>query len=97
MNQTLLSMTELMEAVVKLTKKVDELTLLVMKEKNDTTWISEKDAADMLGYGCPRTLRKKVKAAVYPFNTIVYRSSEGRKFQYNRKSLQKFKEQTAVA
>lgn len=81
--------------IEKLTKKIDDLTVLVMKNKVDDTWLNEEVAAEMLNYS-PRVLRRKALSAKYPFTLIECRNTNGRKYQYNRKSLIKFKEQTST-
>lgn len=50
------------------------------------TWISEKEAAELLKRK-PRTLRAKAKASVWP---ITYTAPEGRGFQYSRQDIDKF-------
>ncbi len=79
-----------------LTRKVDELTILVMKNKVDDTWVSEDVAAEMLGYKSPRSLRNNVVEAKHPFSLIEFRHTNGRNYQYNRKSILKFKEKTST-
>lgn len=87
-----------MQAIKELTRKVDQLTLLVMKDKQDTTWLTEEQAAEMLGYKNPRSLRKKVKASagVAPFSLIVFCHTNGRNWQYTRKSIVRFREATST-
>jgi len=49
------------------------------------SWITEMEAAQMLQRK-PRTLRAKVKAAVWP---ITFTAIEGRKFQYSKQDIEK--------
>lgn len=88
-------MTELREEILQLKEMVKHLTMLVMKDKVDTTWLSEEQAAEALGLEA-RTLRRKVKSMQFPFNQIDFRHTNGRNFQYNRKGLLKFKEITST-
>src|ERR1700760_3675545 len=80
-------------------KMVNDLTALVMKDKVNTIWVDENIAAEMLGMH-PETLRRKVKSAIsnnqFPMNQISYRNSNGRKFQYSRKSLMRYMELTSI-
>jgi hypothetical protein len=105
-------MSELVALVEQQTKQLAELkgmvhnlTILVMKDKVDLTWLSEADAAEMLGIKHARGLRKRVvltkkmmesgEKIQYPFNLIEYRNTNGRLFQYSRKSILKFKHVTS--
>jgi hypothetical protein len=93
-------MTELRDEGAQLRQEVKALTRIVLKNKIDDTWIPEPDAAEMLGFNDPRTLRRKVVVkggAPYPFSLISYRCTNGRKFQYNRKDLMKFKNITSTS
>lgn len=76
-----------------MSKQIHQLTLLVMKDKVDTTWIDEETAAKMLGYQDPRSLRKLIKKGVVD---VEYRNTNGRNYQYSRKGILKYKEKTAV-
>lgn len=55
-------------------------------------WISEAEAAKLV-MRKPRTLRAKVKNAVWP---ITYTAPEGRKFMYSKDSIEKFLQKNAV-
>ena len=78
---------------------VDKLMIMVMKDKVDTTWLSEEVAAEMLGYKDPRTLRKLVKGVIktkdFNIGDITFRNTNGRNWQYSRKSILKYKEKTS--
>ncbi len=76
-----------------LKEMVQQLTLLVMKDKVDTTWLDEDTAAEMLGYA-PRTLRLQVKKGAIP---VDYRNTKGRNWQYSRKQLLNYKRDTSTA
>lgn len=89
-------MSELMTEIQALRHEVRQLTMLVMKDKIDTTWVNEKDAADMLDIK-PQTLRKMVKRGEYPATEINYRNTHGRNWQYSRKGLIKYKNLTSTA
>ncbi len=77
-------------------EELKPLFAIISKDKIDTTWVTEKDAADMFQLA-PRTLRKYVKKAKKtndfnsPFADIEYRDTNGRRLQYNRKDLLKAK------
>lgn len=49
------------------------------------TWISEREAADMIGYK-PETFRKKVKAAILD---IAYFTINGRKYKYCKEDIER--------
>lgn len=84
-------MSELMDEIKALRKELHQLTLLVMKDKVDTTWLSEEDAAQSLGF-TPNVLRRKVKAGELD---ITSRNTNGRKWQYSRKSILSYKQNTS--
>lgn len=90
MSELLTMVAEQGREIKELKDMIHQLTLLVMKDKVDTTWLDEKEAADALGYD-PRTLREKVKAGEIP---VESRNYKGRNWQYSRKGILKFKEQT---
>lgn len=71
-----------------LKQMVKDLTILVMKDKVDTTWVKEDLAAEMLGYK-PRTLRKAVKDGSI---NIAVTNTNGRNWQYNRKGILQYKQ-----
>jgi len=72
-----------------------QLTVLVMKDKIDTTWVAETEAAAMVGLH-PRVFREKVKAAKAPWFHITLRHTNGRNYQYSRKGIIKFKQLTST-
>jgi len=66
------------------------LSLLVRaksKEAKSEEWLTEKEAANMLGWK-PRTLRTKAKSGIIP---IQFQSRQGRNFIYNKDQVLKFK------
>jgi hypothetical protein len=77
--------------IERLSNKVDQLTLLVMKDKVDTTWVNEDTAAEMLGLQ-PRTIRLNVKSGSLP---VKFRHTNGRNWQYSRKDIMKYKDKTS--
>lgn len=79
--------------IEQLQKSVDNLCILIMKDKVDTTWVPESVAAEMIGYNDPRTLRKLVKSGALD---IDFRNTNGRKWQYSRKSIMALKEKTST-
>lgn len=83
---------ELLNLVKSQGKQIHELQVMVMKNKVDDTWISEEIAAEMIGYD-GRTFRRWVKAGKLP---IDFRNTNGRRYQYNRKSILRYKENTSV-
>lgn len=94
-------MSELMMEVQALRKEnaeiktmLHDLTVLVMKDKIDTTWVDEEEAAKSVGL-TPEWFRRKVKKGEYPFSEISYRNSNGRNWQYSRKGLIKYKSLTS--
>jgi hypothetical protein len=99
-------MSELIQIVEQQGRRIDQLidmvgqlTTLVMKDKVDNTWVSEEVAAEMLGYKDPRTLRKLVKGVIktkdFNIGDITFRNTNGRNWQYSRKSILKYKEKTS--
>lgn len=95
-------MSELAELVLEQNKKIDSLlhqvhhlTVLVMKDKVDTTWVAEDTAAQMLGLA-PRTFRRYVKTRQQQFAGIKYRNTNGRNWQYSRKDILNFKNLTST-
>jgi hypothetical protein len=78
---------------------VHNLTLLVMKDKVNDTWINEEVAAEMVGYH-PETFRRKVKQAhenhQRPWCLITFRNTRGRNWQYSRKSIIEFQKKTSI-
>jgi hypothetical protein len=92
-------LTEMVESqgrmLMQLTQEVKYLQTLVMRDKIDTTWVPERDAAAMLDMQ-PDTLRRYVKAGKPFFNQINFRHTNGRKWQYSRKDLIKFKNLTST-
>lgn len=57
-------------------------------------WINEKEAAGMLGYKYPRTLRDNAKTGNIP---VVFRTTNGRRFQYSKEDIQKYQLETSTA
>lgn len=55
-------------------------------------WLTEKEASEML-LRKPRTLRAKVKNAVWP---ITYTAVEGRKYQYSKNDVERFLQKNSV-
>ncbi len=99
-------MSELMTMVEQQGKKLDsiekmvhQLSILVMKNKVNDTWVNEDIAAEMVGYN-PETFRRKVKDAHKkhrePWNLINFRNSNGRNWQYSRRSLENFQKRTSI-
>jgi len=87
---------ELTREIFLLRQEVKQLTLLILKNKVDDTWIPESMAAEMLGLK-PRTLREAVKNKKGLFSEIDFRHTNGQRWQYHRKSLLKFKDLTSTA
>lgn len=56
-------------------------------------WISEKDAAEKLGFKSLLRFRRNVKERKIP---LAYRSTNGRKFQYTDESIKKYQNKTAT-
>lgn len=73
-------------------KRFQQLEILIMKDKVDTTWIPEDVAAKSLGLAA-RTLRRQVKKGLLK---VEYRTTNGRNYQYSRKQLQNFRRETAI-
>lgn len=95
-------MSELREIIEKqsaeisaLRQDVHRLSILMMKDKVDTTWINEDTAAAMVNM-TPAWFRRKVKQGYENFSLISYRHTNGRNFQYSRKSILQFKENTKL-
>lgn len=74
-------------------RELQQLTSIVNRDKIYDTWIDEATAAQMLGLA-PRVLRRKVKAQEIP---IDYRNTAGRNYQYNRRGLKKYLDETSTA
>lgn len=79
------------EKIERLEKVVDSLCKLIMKDKVDTTWLTEEVAAETLGLQ-PRTLRMYVKAGKID---VDFRHTNGRSYQYSRKGIMEFKKNTS--
>ena len=73
----------LMQEVQSLKKMMDVLTNVVKRDKIHDTWLSEVDAASMLGLA-PRTLRRYCRDASLPIN---FRNTNGRNWQFSRKDI----------
>jgi hypothetical protein len=97
--ESTLSTTQVLEALTNeiksLREDVRQMSILLMRDKIDTTWIPETDAAAMLQMQ-PDTLRRYVKAGKPNFQMINFRHTNGRKWQYNRKDILKFKNYTST-
>lgn len=83
---------------------IHDLTLLVMKDKIDPTWLTEKQASEVLGLSgrqfrrnvvLSKSMMERNQKVTYPFNLIEYRHTNGRNYQYSRKSILKFKQLTS--
>lgn len=85
---------ELIHEVRQLRTEVKNLQLLVMKDKVDTTWLDEPDAAKALGIKS-RTLRRYVKDPAHKLSMVKYRHTNGKHFQYSRKDILRYKELTS--
>lgn len=75
-----------MSPVERLSKRIDAMN------KNRQTWISEDEAARMLGYK-PRVLRLYAKTGKLD---ISYTTMFGRKYQYDKGSIEKVLHKNAV-
>ncbi len=78
-----------------LKKSLHQLTIIAMKDKLNAVWLSEDIAASMLNLQ-PRTLRKAVKKGEGHFREINVRNTNGRNYQYSRKSLEKYQSLTST-
>lgn len=74
-------------------KQIEQLTQIISKDKIYDTWIDEGTAAKMIGRSA-RTLRRMVKAGDLP---IDYRNTNGRAYQYNRRDLKKYLDNTSTS
>lgn len=72
-----------LQEVQMLKQMVITLTSVVKRDKIFDAWISEKDAASMLGLA-PRTLRRHCRDASLP---IHFRNTNGRNWQFSRKDI----------
>lgn len=99
-------MSELLTIVLEQGKKIEQmqkslhdLSVLVMKNKVNDTWLDEDVAAEMVGYH-PQNFRRKVKTGnkehKEPWCIISYRNTNGRNWQYSRKSLIQFQQKTSI-
>lgn len=99
MGELAIEIQELRKEVSELKQLIHENSVLMMKDKVNTTWVDEEVAAAMIGYH-PETLRRKVKegARKYeePWCLITFRNTRGRNWQYSRKSLVRFQERTSI-
>ena len=77
----------------RLTETVTTLQATVKKDKLFDVWVDEKTAAAALGY-CVRRFRSKVKSGLI---NIDFRCTNGRKYQYSRKGLIRFQNETSTA
>ena len=62
------------------------LTNVVRRDKIYDAWVTEQDAASMLGLA-PRTLRRRCRDALLPIN---FRNTNGRNWQFSRKDITKY-------
>jgi hypothetical protein len=60
----------------------------------DHTWISEKEAAGILGYEWPRSMRLNVKKSAIP---VSFRTTRGRNYQYSLEDIRKYQLETSTA
>lgn len=74
---------------------VNQLFILIKKNKIDDTWLSEEEAAESLGLS-PISLRRKVKKPVGQWHHITFRNNNGRNWQYSRKGILKYKQLTST-
>lgn len=96
MSELLQMMEEQKKEIGTLKSMVHDLTVLVMKDKVNNIWLDEEVAASMLGVE-PRTLRKAVKNPKHVFRLINFRNTNGRNWQYSRKSIMEFQTKTSTA
>ena len=84
-----------------LRKEIATLMAIVKKDKVFDAWIDECTAAEMLGMQ-PRTLRrkctgyKKKGVEIAPELPINYRNTNGRSWQYSRKDIKAFMQNTST-
>lgn len=88
-------MSDLMTEIQALRNDVKVLTMMIMKDKIDTTWVAESDASQMFGL-TPKWFRRKVLSRHFPFEEVGFRTTGGRNYQYNRKALLRAKEKSSV-
>lgn len=82
----------LLQEVKALREVVDLLTVAIRRDKINDAWIPEIDAASMLGLA-PRTLRRHCRDAVLP---IHFRSTNGRNWQFSRKDITAYMNNTST-
>lgn len=99
MSELITMIAEQSKMIATLQKQIHDLTVLIMKDKVNSTWLDEETAASMVGYN-PETFRRKVKEAhknnKWPWNLINYRNTNGRNWFYSRKSLIEFQCKTSI-
>lgn len=95
MGELLTEVQELRKENAFIMQKLHEISILVMKDKVDTTWVDEDIAAKSFGLS-PRVFREKVKAAKGQWFHITLRHTNGRNYQYSRKGILKYKQLTST-
>jgi len=95
-------MSELLETVKRMeqrqiqqSEEIKALQMMLLKKQVSAEWLDEGTAAASLGIGV-RSFRKKVTGMEGLFSRIIYRHTNGRRYQYNRKSLEAFKQITST-
>ncbi len=91
MNEIIEEIKLLRHEIKHLTSEIEQLKALVLSDKTNAQWISEKEAALLLGLKGTRTLRKMAKGGL-----VDYTQTNGRTYQYSRKSINKFLESNST-
>lgn len=87
-------MSDLHQQLTDLSRKVEYLTSIVLKDAVKTDWIDEATGAAMTGYSIPY-MRRVVKEGKGNWGMIKWQQA-GRVTQYSRKSIERFLKETST-
>ncbi len=81
--------------IYELKGEIADLKTIIRGGKISDAWISEKDAAGLLGMQ-PRTLRRQATKETDDRLPFAYRNTNGRAYQYKRADITAYLRQTSV-
>lgn len=97
MGELSIEMQKMNQRMAHLENSIQQLSMLILKykSKENSTWISEEEAAAMVGYSA-RVFREKVKAAEGKFSCITMQHNNGRCYKYSRTGIEKYLKSTST-
>ena len=88
---------EIKKEIAGISQLLNKIRSEILAQKIAKNWANEVVVAIALGYKTPRSFRKlaTAKDRNYPFTLIRYRTTNGKNYQYNIRSIEEFMDATS--